>query len=337
MASFKNRLIEALAAKACSQNKLEQGAGLSRGHANRLVHGKGARIAPDTLAKIAKFLGVSYEWLATGEGQGPEAPAGHRDTEPPPAGLSAPGAYAGPVSVLSGGADPTKMRCGATGPRVDGKDHPCCCELDAGHTGRHREGGMLWRGTWEPSKGMSDAQQEKRCPYVYQGSRGREQCSRDEGHPGTHWLLGYRVTAQQSPVGNAAQEGTVDAGKEPIWQTLDALSQRICEAPDLKTATALGATLWRMAQEVRDELGVTYSKGLVAGADEERERIGRQLETQRQELLDEGGRWSLSAADLRQRLADANEYATEAMGKASALASALVVVRGAKGPTPEGG
>lgn len=51
-----------------SQNKLEKAAGLSKGHVNRLIHGKGARTAPETLVVLARELKISHEWLSTGAG-----------------------------------------------------------------------------------------------------------------------------------------------------------------------------------------------------------------------------------------------------------------------------
>lgn len=68
MRTFADRLKAALAARAVSQNRLEREAGLSKGHVNRLIHGKGARTAPETLVSIAQVLQIDHDWLATGKG-----------------------------------------------------------------------------------------------------------------------------------------------------------------------------------------------------------------------------------------------------------------------------
>lgn len=63
------------------------------------------------------------------------------------AALSANGSLTGPFTP-----DPTKMRCGATGPRpLSGV--PLCCELDAGHKGAHREAGATWTDGAPPATG----------------------------------------------------------------------------------------------------------------------------------------------------------------------------------------
>lgn len=81
MRTFADRLKHALAVRGMSQNKLEQAAGLSKGHVNRLVHGKGARTAPETLIALARELKISHEWLSTGAGT--MEPDGAADTTPP--------------------------------------------------------------------------------------------------------------------------------------------------------------------------------------------------------------------------------------------------------------
>lgn len=68
MQTFADRLAAALTARGWSQNRLEREAKLSRGHVNRIIHGKGARAAPETLVTIARVLGIDHDWLTTGRG-----------------------------------------------------------------------------------------------------------------------------------------------------------------------------------------------------------------------------------------------------------------------------
>lgn len=65
-----------------SQNKLETAAKLSKGHVNRLVHGKGRRTAPETLLAISEVLKIRNEWLSTGSG--PMDPEGYTEPSPSP-------------------------------------------------------------------------------------------------------------------------------------------------------------------------------------------------------------------------------------------------------------
>ncbi len=84
METFADRLAAALKKLGWSQNRLEREAGLSKGHVNRLIHGKGARTAPETLVAIARVLGVDHDWLATGSGQMGARAHGAADSPPPP-------------------------------------------------------------------------------------------------------------------------------------------------------------------------------------------------------------------------------------------------------------
>lgn len=52
-------------------NELERQAGLASGEASRLANGERKRPGVETLRKVARTLGVSFEWLAFGEGSGP--------------------------------------------------------------------------------------------------------------------------------------------------------------------------------------------------------------------------------------------------------------------------
>ncbi len=53
-----------------SQHGLEGEAKLSRGYVSRILKGERAKLSPDMMARIAAALEVSYEWLATGRGDG---------------------------------------------------------------------------------------------------------------------------------------------------------------------------------------------------------------------------------------------------------------------------
>jgi len=67
------RIAAALAARCMSQGDLERAAGLSKGHASRLMKGAGKKIVVETIAILAEALGVDYQWLALGVGSmGPD-------------------------------------------------------------------------------------------------------------------------------------------------------------------------------------------------------------------------------------------------------------------------
>lgn len=68
-ATFATRLGLALKARGWSQNRLETEAGLGRGRINKLLKSKGARTDPEVLGLLARTLGISAEWLATGHGE----------------------------------------------------------------------------------------------------------------------------------------------------------------------------------------------------------------------------------------------------------------------------
>lgn len=53
-------------------NELDRAIGQGSGYTTRLVAGKKKRPDPVILAKIAKELGVTTDWLSTGEGQSPD-------------------------------------------------------------------------------------------------------------------------------------------------------------------------------------------------------------------------------------------------------------------------
>lgn len=57
-----------LALNGRSLNWLQKEAGFGAGYASRLAGGQRPNPRPVTLKKLATALGVSYEWLATGEG-----------------------------------------------------------------------------------------------------------------------------------------------------------------------------------------------------------------------------------------------------------------------------
>lgn len=82
MKTFADRLEHALKVRGVSQNKLELAAKLSKGHVNRLVHGKGRRTAPETLLAISEVLRIRNEWLSTGSG--PMDPEGYTEPSPSP-------------------------------------------------------------------------------------------------------------------------------------------------------------------------------------------------------------------------------------------------------------
>lgn len=69
MATFADRLAQALEHRHWSQNRLENEAGLGKGRVNKLLKSKGARTDPEVLTLLAHTLGISPEWLASGRGE----------------------------------------------------------------------------------------------------------------------------------------------------------------------------------------------------------------------------------------------------------------------------
>lgn len=65
---LKDRLKIALDARGMGAGTLERTAGLGNSVVGNLLWGRRTSPRPETLDKIAKALGVSYQWLATGEG-----------------------------------------------------------------------------------------------------------------------------------------------------------------------------------------------------------------------------------------------------------------------------
>jgi transcriptional regulator with XRE-family HTH domain len=68
------RVQHAICVRGMSLNALNRAMGKGSGFASRFL-GEERRPRADTLAKLAAALNVSTDWLATGEGRGPEAPA----------------------------------------------------------------------------------------------------------------------------------------------------------------------------------------------------------------------------------------------------------------------
>ncbi len=67
MNTFRDRLVEAMHEKRVKQVQIKEAVGVSKGTVSNWVSGK---TSPDgvSILKIAKFLNVSVDWLATGEG-----------------------------------------------------------------------------------------------------------------------------------------------------------------------------------------------------------------------------------------------------------------------------
>ena len=81
MSDFRSRFNQALAAKALSRRELAR---LSGVHVNTLNNWAGGDVPnphPRQVKKVAPFLGVSYEWLRTGEGPMREAAGAAEATE----------------------------------------------------------------------------------------------------------------------------------------------------------------------------------------------------------------------------------------------------------------
>lgn len=70
-ATLGERIKEAMAvrAKGVSQNEVERRAGLNPGQLSMLIQNKRKRPNMDQVRRVADTLGVSFEWLATGEGE----------------------------------------------------------------------------------------------------------------------------------------------------------------------------------------------------------------------------------------------------------------------------
>lgn len=103
-ATFATRLALALEARGWSQNKLETEAGLGRGRINKLLKSKGARTDPEVLDLLARTLGVSPGWLATGRGE-------MEETAPPAKTLPRPAVLPMPmVAALDEAYDPQRHR-----------------------------------------------------------------------------------------------------------------------------------------------------------------------------------------------------------------------------------
>ena len=91
---------------------------------------------------------------------------------------------------------------------------------------------------------------------------------------------------------------------------------RVLERDEL---AKIGTTLRELSKATIDERALAWERGRRHGADDERERIGRQLEIE---------------AEKAQEIADgAQAQAIRESGRAVALRGALTVVRGAAGPT----
>jgi transcriptional regulator with XRE-family HTH domain len=80
MESLAERLRAAVAARGVSLQSLE-GDGVPRGYPSLVASGKRKRVGPDVLGALARKLRVSYEWLATGNGDMGE---GDSDAAPTP-------------------------------------------------------------------------------------------------------------------------------------------------------------------------------------------------------------------------------------------------------------
>jgi transcriptional regulator with XRE-family HTH domain len=81
--TFIDRIREVLADRGWSQNYLETRAGFTTGRVNKILkQSKGRKMDEEDMTALARALGVSRHWLATGEGS--IEPAPEADDSPPP-------------------------------------------------------------------------------------------------------------------------------------------------------------------------------------------------------------------------------------------------------------
>jgi len=74
------RLAAARATTGMNQTELSKAAGLARGHVGTIERGETDGLTPETAQKLAPILKVSWQWLVTGDGDGPtEAPPVRED------------------------------------------------------------------------------------------------------------------------------------------------------------------------------------------------------------------------------------------------------------------
>lgn len=88
MSAIGQRVHEAIKARGLTLQGTEKAAGLARGALSKLVNPpaggpyKGTRPAADTIQKIARTLGVRFDWLMRGEGPMDEGPAAASSSSP---------------------------------------------------------------------------------------------------------------------------------------------------------------------------------------------------------------------------------------------------------------
>lgn len=172
-------------------------------------------------------------------------------------------------------------------------------------------------------------------------THGTTLCALVDEHQGDHESeAGYRW-------GHASPEAPA-----PVVQVLvdkRAVSDRLCNlarVADQARATGgnlggLGTDLRQLAEEIvfgrlgdqslagiAVETTAAYQRGLAEGVAQERARVTGLLGDELATHIKEQAGWEMSAADLRQRLAEADEYAAEARHKVQSLNTAFHLVEG---------
>jgi transcriptional regulator with XRE-family HTH domain len=74
---FKDRLLEAIREKGCSQAELARATGQSRANISHWVNGRSSKPTAAKVTRVAEFLGLSALWLS--EEKGPKRPGSHKE------------------------------------------------------------------------------------------------------------------------------------------------------------------------------------------------------------------------------------------------------------------